>query len=453
MTPATSRLLMIEINEVNFDFVRAYVGRGVLPTFARLIAQHGLRETASEQSYVELEPWIQWVTAHTGKTLADHGVFRLGDIVNRPDLRQVWEQLEAAGVSVGAISPMNARNACVAPAFFLPDPWTPTSAAGGALLRRLHAAVAQMVNDNASGRVRPESLAALGAGVLRWAAPGNYGRYLSHALRIREPWQRALVLDLLLSDVFIAQVRRTRPAFASMFLNAAAHIQHHYLFNAAVYDGPNANPAWYVAAERDPVLEVYALYDRILARLLAAFPDARLMIATGLHQDPHPVNQFYWRLRDHADFLTRCDVPFVRVEPRMSRDFLVFCADAAQARAAAAILGAMTADNGTPLFEVDLRGHDLFVMLTYGEDLPPELGWRSGGRRHEGLRKQCAFVAIKNGGHNGVGYLIDTADGPGPHAPIPLAELHTRTLAHFGVSGATVDGVRGEAPDARHAAA
>ena len=59
--------------------------------------------------YEHLEPWIQWVTAHTGLDFAEHGVFRLGDIVAR-DLPQIWEQLEEKGLRVGAICPMNAKH-------------------------------------------------------------------------------------------------------------------------------------------------------------------------------------------------------------------------------------------------------------------------------------------------------------------------------------------------------
>ena len=58
-------MLQIELNEVNFDFVVAYGAKGELPELNRLIAQHGLVETVSESEYDRLEPWIQWVSAHS----------------------------------------------------------------------------------------------------------------------------------------------------------------------------------------------------------------------------------------------------------------------------------------------------------------------------------------------------------------------------------------------------
>lgn len=432
------KLLMIELNEVNFDFVRRYGERGELPRLNQLIARHGLIETTSEQNYEELEPWIQWVTAHTGLALADHGVTRLGDIVDRPELAQIWELVEAAGHKVGAVSPMNARNECGAAGFFVPDPWTRTRVTGPALMHRLYDAVAQIVNDNAQERVKPSSLAWLGAGLARYARPANYPLYarLVAAARSRS-WSKAMVLDLLLTDIFVTMTRKHDVDFASLFLNAAAHIQHHYMFNAGVYSGPHANPDWYVRADADPLLDIYRLYDTLIGEIADAFPQHRLLIATGLHQDPYPELLFYWRLRDHAAFLTEMEVPFARVEPRMSRDFVVFCENAEQAAEAERILNAAEASDGKKLFEVDNRGDSLFVMLIYPGDIKG-LGYRVGNRQFDDLAGKTAFVAIKNGEHNGIGYLIDTDEGPGPKAQVPLIDLFERVRRHFGLRDAGV---------------
>ena len=64
------QLLFLELNEINFEYVASYVRRGGLPNLGRLIRVNGVARTVSEQRYEELEPWIQWVTAHTGMPLA-----------------------------------------------------------------------------------------------------------------------------------------------------------------------------------------------------------------------------------------------------------------------------------------------------------------------------------------------------------------------------------------------
>jgi len=426
--------LLLELNELNFDHLRHYAARGELPTLNRLIERHGVAETTSEERYEELEPWIQWVTAHTGLPLAEHGVFRLGDIRNC-DIPQIWEVLEAQGLTVGAVSPMNARNRCRDAAFFIPDPWTGGRLTAPPLLAHLYDGVAQAVNDNAAGRLTPASAAKLMAGAARYARTVNYTRYAGLAAQVarRRPSARALFLDLLLADVFVRETRRTQPDFASLLLNAGAHIQHHYMFNSPAYEGALRNPDWYVRSDADPVGEVYALYDRIVAQVERAFPEARLMIATGLHQDPHDSVTFYWRLTDHAASLAKLGVPFERVEPRMSRDFLIVCRSAEEAAEAERILASAAGDDGTPLFEVDNRGSDLFVMLTWPHDIPAGFSYRLGNRRMEGLREEVAFVAIKNGQHNSVGYYCDTGTAPGDlPARFPLADLPARIAAALG---------------------
>lgn len=420
-------VILLELNEINFDFVRGYIDRGALPNLERLIREHGLSETTSEQAYEHLEPWIQWVTAHTGLSFEEHGVFRLGDIIDR-DIPQIWERLEAKGLKVGAISPMNAKNRLCNASFFVPDPWTATKVSAPWIVRKLHAALAGAVNDNTDLRLTPKSLFWLLLGAVATARPSNYGKYLTLALKARsKPWGRAIFLDYLLHDLFVRSVARSKPDFASLFLNAGAHIQHHYMFSSSVYDGPFRNPEWYIDRANDPVLEVYAAYDRMVGQIVEALPDHRLMIATGLHQNPHPELTYYWRLRDHEAFLQALDAPFTRIEPRMSRDFLVVCDSAENARRTEQILLAAAADDGEPLFEVDNRGRDLFVSLVFPRDVTPELQFRKGNQAMGGLRDHVAFVAVKNGEHDGLGYFIDTGFGSAAAGQVfPLKQLPGR---------------------------
>lgn len=417
-------VLLLELNELNFDQVQAYTAHGALPNLARLIADHGVCETTSEQRYEELEPWIQWVTAHTGLSLAEHGVERLGDIVS-VELDQIWEVLERQGVTVGAVSPMNAANRCRNPAFFVPDPWTPTKVSGPAALRRLYAPIAQAVNDNATARITPGSATNLALGMMRYADPRRYRGYLADLVGVmrRRPWRKAMLLDRLLADVFIRETKRSRIDFASLFLNAGAHIQHHYLFNSVTYYGPFANPGWYVDPTDDPVFEVYNLYDQIVGQIRHAFPKARLMIATGLHQNPHAAVTFYWRLKDHARFLNDADVPFASVEPRMSRDFIVHVADVAQGLAAETRLLAIRSSDGQRLFSVDNRGNSLFVMLIWSKEIAKDFVFYIDDRPAGTLRDKVGFVAIKNGEHDGVGYFIDTSMRPTQAHRFALKEM------------------------------
>jgi hypothetical protein len=435
MTSAHSPLFLIELNEINFEFVERYAAKGKLPHLARLISKHGITQTTSEDEYEHLEPWIQWITAHTGLSYAEHQVFRLGDITQH-EIPQIWEFLETHGLNVGAVSPMNANNRLKNPAFFVPDPWTETPASGGIFLRGLSDAAAQAVNDNAKSRITPKSSFWLLAGAVRYARPVNYGAYVSLVMGAlkKKSWAKAQFLDQLLADVMVRETRTKKPQFVSLFLNAGAHIQHHYMFNASVYDGAQRNPEWLLTRDDDPIFDIYDQYDKSVGQIMRAFPQARLMIATGLHQDPFGYEKYYWRLKDHAHFLRMIGVPFAFVEPRMSRDFLIECNDAAQANTAQQVLECAMSADGTALFEVDNRGGSLFVMLTYPSDIPSGMPIKVGDKIYDDLRSHVAFVAIKNGEHNGIGYLIDTGVNVKGDNRIALSSLPARIADAFGLN-------------------
>ena len=143
------KLVFVELNEVNFDLVRKYLAGHALPNFRRLLETFQAVETFAESNYDELEPWIQWVSAHSGQTYEEHGIFRLGDGASA-QFPQVFELLEQSGLRVGAISPMNSRNTLKRPAYFVPDPWTLTPSDHSGFSRRLTKMLQQTVNENAS---------------------------------------------------------------------------------------------------------------------------------------------------------------------------------------------------------------------------------------------------------------------------------------------------------------
>lgn len=424
-------IIFLEFNEISFAYIKDYVKRGALPNFAHALERYGCTETVSEEKYEQVEPWIQWVTAHTGLSFSEHGIFRLGDFVHA-DFMQVWEQLEAEGLKIGAVSPMNAANRLKHPAFFLPDPWTDTPSSGNWLFRKLGQSISQTVNDNAEAYISLKSALMLLLGSVRYAYPSQYIQYLRDGFKSHgRPWRRALVLDRLIASVFEHEWRRNRPDFSSLFLNGAAFVQHHYLFSSTAYTGPHKNPEWYVSSNEDPLLEVFGLYDEVLGRMMR-LKNVRIMVATGLHQIPYGQVTYYWRLRHHDRSMRKWQVPFKAVRPRMSRDFLVVCRDSDEAVVAARILESATAHDGERLFEVDKRDHDLFVTLTYPRDIGKGFAVTVGGKRYDNFHNDVAFVAIKNAHHNGTGYFIDTGQEASRRPPtIPLTELKGRVLSAF----------------------
>jgi hypothetical protein len=430
MNKSAKQLILLELNEINFDIVQKYVAvdAGRFPSLKKLLSGANIR-TSCEKHYEELEPWIQWASVHTCKTYAEHGVFRLGDIV-ASEVPQIFEELEQAGYNVGAISAMNAENRLKQPAYFIPDPWTSTTADSSWWSKSLSQAVSQAVNDNAQARITAKSALQVILGLLRFARVRHYQKYLTLVMSSRrKPWLKALVLDLLLHDVHWTMFNNKKPNFSTLFLNAGAHIQHHYFFNAEPIrkNSISKNPTWYVADNDDPLADVLVLYDMIVGEYFAR-TDTDVLLATGLAQKPYDRVKFYYRLNSHADLLRRLGIVFSGVFPRMTRDFLIEFENAQQARAAQEILASVRVDDDVPLFgEIDNRGNSLFVSLTYPNEITVSTLYRLGDCKLP-LLPEVSFVAIKNGMHQEEGFAFFT---PGIASYAPIDKAH---VAHLGIS-------------------
>jgi hypothetical protein len=432
-----AKVISLELNELNFDYVKSYIAMGKLPCFAKLLREHPLVETVSEAGYPHLEPWIQWPTVYSGKGFAEHGVFRLGDIVDTSH-RQIWEALEERGVSVGALSPMNADNRCAHADFFVPDPWTKTEVTGDASIRKLAALISAGVNGNATGAGEGLGAAQLGLRLLpfllKYGLSSSLGSYLRIVGAARKyKWARAILLDRFLADVFLQLRQQKGTQFASLFVNAGAHIQHHHMFESQVYEGSQSNPDWYSSAKKDgqdPLLFVYEIYDTIVGDLLA-LKDTRLMITTGLSQKANPNTVYQYRFVDHAKSLEALGVEGFDVVPRMSRDFLLKFDDRADAVAASTRLLAARC-MGEPLFIVEDRGNSLFVQVGYFGPVEAFRTCEIDGKPFD-FSADVALVSIENGIHRTIGYYVDTGMtlAQAPSGPIPLTTLYDRVLACF----------------------
>jgi hypothetical protein len=429
------KLIFLELNEVNFDVLSFYIDRGeCLPGFKKLI-EHGIVNTTAEFEYENLEPWIQWPSVHTGKIYDEHRVFRLGDFVNSSS-EQYFEKIEKAGFSVGAISAMNATNKLINPAYFIPDPWTQTPCDNGFLSNSITEAIVQAVNDNSKSKLTFKTIFNLGLAFILLVHPFRYISIGIYALKsFGKPWRKALFLDLFLYEIHKTLFKRKKPNFSTLFLNAGAHIQHHYFFNSPFVDSSELqNPDWYVKKDEDPFIEMVRVYDRMLLDLFS-LPNTELVVATGLSQIPYEKVKYYYRLKDHKKFLEYLGIDFREAIPRMTRDFLVSFDTIELASLAEKQLSGILVNNEVKLFgEIDNRGLDIFVVLTYPFEIAEDTMIMALGRQLS-LFDLVTFVAIKNGEHQSKGFAY-FSDGISKHAPSQgshVSKIHGTVLDFFGV--------------------
>ena len=434
------KLLLIQLNEINFELVNKYLNSSKKNEFKNLkILKNTYKsfDTYSEKEYKNLEPWIQWASVHLGKDYNQHKIYRLGDIVKHPNEKQIFEKIENKGFTVGAISPMNAENRLKNPSYFVPDPWTSTYSDQSGFSKRISLMLKQTVNDNSSGGISFNSYLTIFEIIFKTL---HYEKTLILLKlifsSIIKPWKKSLVLDYLIHLTHMHLLKKKLPNFSSIFFNAGAHIQHHYFFNSKYINSDTKNPKWYVSSLSDPIKDMLEVYDQIIGDYLKLSKNGnQLLISTGLRQIPYDTTKFYYRLKNHSIFLNNIGIRFLKVLPRMTRDFEIIFDDDVNLINAKKILDKIKVKkNNIKVFsEIEERNKSLFITLTYPYEIKKDDQIIFDDEINLNFYNEVVFVAIKNGMHDSKGYVFYSPNSSlkTPKEPVHVSKLHQMILSYF----------------------
>lgn len=434
----TPPLIFLELNELNFDMIQQYVDLGYLPNFKLLLENYALNHTIADLSNEYLQPWIQWVSIHSGKPYNDHQIFKQGDITQNNDIKQHWETLEEQSFSVAAFAPNNAANRSKNAPFWLPHPAIDTEVSGESWLYNLYTAMKQLENsEQTQPHLSTKSKTTLAHILLTKTQKTQWPSYLTNAYKSlfkQCHWANALILDRLLTDAFIQQWRKYNPNFATLYLNAGAYFQQHYWFNSKAYAGSNQNPFWYIKEDSDPLLDIYQMYDQIIADIQKQ--SARLIIATGLSQIPNSQVTYHYRLEDKENLLANLGLEFKNTSAHQDDGFYIECQSQAAAQKAERTLRQLFSENDEPLFDfTNQKEKQVFAQLTYPHEIksPFPVKNAKGETIFEDFSTQVRFIKIVNSHKHKIGYYLDTAlnKDQTQSTPIPVEQLYDQVMDHF----------------------
>src|SRR3954454_15154378 len=230
---SNTRLIVLEFNELTPSLMHRFIAEGKLPNFARLFWQSEIFTTVAAERPPHLDPWIQWVTVHTGLNLCDHKIERLneGHTLQAP---RVWDIVSDGGDRVLVFGSMNVGERRPAKGCVLPDPWTTKVAPHPQALAPFFEFVQRNVLEHTRDRAPFDAAdcvrlgAFMAAHGLSRATITAILRQLLEERRGQARWKRAVLLDKLQFDVFRWYYRRLQPKFATFFVNSTAHYQHLY---------------------------------------------------------------------------------------------------------------------------------------------------------------------------------------------------------------------------------
>ncbi len=359
-------VILIEFNELCPRLLDFWMAAGHLPNFKRFYEQSQVFVTeADETNPINLEPWIQWYSVHTGLPYQKHGVFHLtdGPRAGHPD---IWSVLHDHGKRVWNCSSMNARGFSFSGSAFLPDPWCTTERAHPAELETFRRFVAHHVQEYSN----PDPDFGL------WDNAQFAGFMATHGLRLttvsaivqqlaselaepeKKKWRRVTLLDKLQFDLFGHFFRRFRPDFSSFFVNSTAHLQHAYWRHMEPEAFVVRPPPEEMDKYQDAILFGYREMDWLLGEFMAlAGKDTQLIFSTALSQQPYTKyesigGQRFYRPRDVTGLFDTLDLSVKEVLPVMTHQYLAHFDDDMKTAAAKEKLSHLTID-GKPVIGFD----------------------------------------------------------------------------------------------------
>ena len=359
------KILFLELNEFNLEVLQEGARRLDLKHLQRLLSLHQ-SVTWTDDVYESdfLEPWVQWVSVHTGIPSSVHQIKHLGDV---PHLStpQFWERLSEMGVSTGIWGAMNAsRGHSPSCRFFVPDPWTASENGHPDELNALLDPV-RYLSKNYLNRSWITLLSKV-KNLIRLFFSNNLGKTLFQEL-LKLPVQLAkhgfhpylfiCLADYLSTLLFLQYRKQKAPDFSLLFLNSIAHLQHHY---------------W----EGGPIDFGLQNMNRILGHLFASLEAGEIFVVANALSQKHTKDEDPWilyRQIDQVQFLKTVGIDCDQVESLMTHDALLFFSSAEKTREAKKLLEGARIE-GKPLFHVETYPQNpqkLFYRIAFTDKIDP----------------------------------------------------------------------------------
>jgi len=303
------KILLFEINEVPFRVIDYYCDTRPNSTLGRILSRSRQYETVTEDS-LALDPWISWPTMHRGVPDNKHQILHLGQVLDEVDAQYppIWRLLKRAGVSVGVFGSLHSSavpDDAAEYSFYVPDCFDSGVFAHPTALEPFQEFNLRMTRDSARNVSRKLPLGAaakfaLSAPVLGLTA-NTAASIASHL--VKETFNKNLRIrrrnyqPLLCVDLFMKQVRKTRPQFATFYSNNVAAAMHRYwgaAFPQEYADG-TFDASW-VGKYGGELLAAMDAFDQMLEKMVSfvdANSDYTLVIASSMGQAAIPAQHTY----------------------------------------------------------------------------------------------------------------------------------------------------------------
>lgn len=366
-----SRVILLEFNELSPTLMNRFINQGQLPNFKRLSEESGVYLTEAEERAPYLDPWIQWITVHTGLNFREHGVERLneGHTVHE---KRVWDFVAEQGDPVWICGSMNVGYRPGVKGAIMPDPWATHVAPTPEALTPYFSFIQRNVLEYTNSRVpltRADYVRFVKFMAQHGLSPSTMvaiAKQLAKEMRGQDRWKRAVILDKLQFDVFRHYYKTIKPRFSTFFLNSTAHFQHFYWRNMEPEIFTVKMSPEEAAKYESAILFGYQEMDRLVGKFIdLAGRDATIVFATAISQQPYLAyeekgGRQVYRPSKFEALVRFAGVPEpFKVAPVMAHQFHVYLENDAAAERAERLLRGLTV-NGKQAMAVVRTGTQIF---------------------------------------------------------------------------------------------
>lgn len=375
MNMSSRPVIVLEFNELTATLMDRFIAAGHLPHFAALRSQSQAFLTDANESQDDLEPWIQWITVHTGLPYSRHRIRNLGDSA-RLTAPAIWDHVSAAGDPVWVCGSMNGSYAPGLRGAVLPDPWSvnvkPNDESLLPYFNFVRTNVLEYTRDSMPLSAR-DIYSFVSFMVRNGLTPDTAGKLLRQLVQERVApvrWRRASCLDMLQWDLFVNRYQQLRPRLSTFFVNSTAHYQHAYwrnmqpeLFSLKPSDTEQKSLA-------SAVLYGYRQMDTLVRKAMQlAGDEAVLLFVSALGQQPclnyeQTGGKTFYKPLDVNKVVAFAglDTGAVRAEPVMSEQFHLRFRDAeAASQGAAALARVRLVADGRAVLRTEPHGDSLIA--------------------------------------------------------------------------------------------
>ena len=286
-------VILLEFNELSPTLMNRFINQGHLPNFKRFSEESAVYVTEAEERAPYLDPWIQWVTVHTGLNFDEHKLERLNE-GHTLEAKRIWDYVAERDRSAWICGSMNVGYRPGIRGAVMPDPWATYVGPAPADLVPYFSFIQRNVLEYTNSKVPltkadyvnfVKFMASHGLSVSTMVA---IAKQLLKEVRRQDRWKRAVILDKLQFDVFRHYYKKIKPAFSTFFLNSTAHFQHFYWRNMEPEIFTVKMSPEEAAKYESAILFGYQEMDRLVGKFIdLAGHDATLVFCTAISQQPY----------------------------------------------------------------------------------------------------------------------------------------------------------------------